>query len=102
MAGRDKAKDAAYRKQRRADLILEINEIKKNLKCVKCGEKHIATLDFHHKGNYKKDFSISKAIRDRLSIITVKKEMLKCKVLCSNCHRILHHNQRQKDKEKVK
>jgi len=58
-------------------------------KCIKCGySKCIASLDFHHKNLEDKD----KNIKDILmrTWLKVEKELKKCILLCSNCHRELH------------
>ena len=57
-------------------------------KCSKCGwDKHIAGLEFHHKDN-NKEFAISTAANRKWEY--VKKEVMKCELLCSCCHHILH------------
>lgn len=61
---------------------------KSSLVCSECGESHPATLDFHHHG--KKDFQLSNVVQRGLSIAKIEKEIRKCVVLCSNCHRKLH------------
>jgi len=66
------------------------NTFKKTLKCVKCGENHIACLDFHHIDPDKKEFTFAKAYRS-LSIEKIKEEISKCIVVCSNCHRKIHY-----------
>ena len=54
-------------------------------KCEKCGyDKYIGALEFHHKEN--KDFGIS-ARGLCHSWNKLKKELDKCKLLCSNCHK---------------
>ena len=56
--------------------------------CFECGyNKCIAALDFHHKNENEKDTGIAKfkKIDD-----TLKKEIDKCILLCSNCHREKH------------
>lgn len=63
------------------------NQMKSELKCVKCGESHIACLDFHHLDPNKKEASISRLIN---STKKLQQEIEKCIVLCSNCHRKLH------------
>lgn len=63
-------------------------EIKSTLKCVKCGENHLAVLDFHHLNPNEKEFGISKFFHTPKEKIL--NEMKKCIVLCSNCHRKLH------------
>lgn len=65
----------------------EYLSMKDKLKCEKCGENHIATLDFHHLDPLQKDKSVTKFI---YSPKKLEQEINKCIVLCSNCHRKLH------------
>ncbi len=58
--------------------------------CVVCGEKCEACLDFHHKDPSKKEFNISHANAYRIHEEDVRREVSKCVVLCSNCHRKFH------------
>jgi len=54
--------------------------------CEDCKEDNPIVLDFDHvKG--KKSFHISRALNLGYSIKTILKEIAKCKVRCSNCHR---------------
>ena len=69
-------------------------EYKSSLKCNKCEESHEAVLDFHHLGNESKDFNVSQAAARGLSIKKIQDEINKCIVLCSNCHRKLHWEER--------
>lgn len=63
-----------------------------NLACVQCGENHPAVLDFHHTDpSVKEDHPANL----RLSKKRFLKEIETCIVLCSNCHRKLHWDQRQ-------
>lgn len=71
-----------------------LNEYKSTLTCVKCGQNHIATIDFHHADSSSKDFDIGSALNKGVSRNTILKEIEKCIVLCSNCHRILHWEER--------
>lgn len=58
-------------------------------KCASCkGVYHPAVYDFHHKDPDKKDFSLSK--RSTTNFQNIVKELDKCLLLCSNCHRIEH------------
>jgi len=61
-------------------------------RCRLCGISHlpIYCYDFHH--IYDKDFNISWAINKGLPVEAIKDELDKCVVLCSNCHREVHHN----------
>lgn len=65
------------------------------LKCEQCGENHPACLDFHHINPVSKDLEVSALVARGHSIDRIKKEIEKCKVLCSNCHRKLHWDDRQ-------
>lgn len=64
-------------------------------KCEKCGEDRIYVLDFHHKNPEEKEFTIGRnEINSEERII---KEIQKCVVLCSNCHRAFHHLNKYED-----
>jgi len=59
-------------------------------KCVKCGyNKCVKALEFHHINPKEKDFTISSY--SKLSWDKIKKELDKCILVCSNCHREIHH-----------
>lgn len=68
-----------------------MRELKKTLNCSKCGENHIACLDFHHIDPSSKVFTIGTF--GNHSREEVEKEIKKCIVLCSNCHRKLHYKE---------
>jgi hypothetical protein len=67
---------------------------KSTLSCIKCGEDHPACLDFHHRDSNEKESEISLMVNDSVSIDTIKSEIEKCDVLCSNCHRKHHYNEK--------
>jgi len=58
--------------------------------CKNCGESDYRCLDFHHTDPSTKDAEVSELWR-HASIITIRKEIEKCEVLCANCHRKLHY-----------
>ena len=47
-------------------------------------------MDYHHREPEQKSFDIGKKI-SRYSFDTLKNEIDKCDLLCSNCHRITHY-----------
>jgi predicted HNH restriction endonuclease len=56
-------------------------------KCQLCGyERCVSAMDFHHTDPSEKDFVIS----SRMSWEVIVKELRKCVLLCSNCHREVH------------
>ena len=82
----DKAKENSlkYRKE-----IADIKKERKKNGCIMCGENHPATLDFHHVDAKMKEFNVGRD-GSRYGVQTVKNELDKCVVMCSNCHRKLH------------
>ena len=63
------------------------------LSCSQCNESHPGVLDFHH--NTEKDLEISVAIFRGWSIKRLQSEIDKCTILCANCHRKHHWEERQ-------
>lgn len=57
-------------------------------KCVNCGNDQFPILEFHHKDGVDKDFQLSSYRFLRWEAF--KKEVLKCELLCSNCHKLRH------------
>ena len=74
---------------------MEWRTFKRTLKCTTCGFDHPAALDFHHEDPSKKEANIHRLLQNGLSS-KLEKELAKCIVLCANCHRIHHHNERNK------
>ena len=59
-------------------------------KCIRCGyDKCLKALEFHHIDPTKKDFTIS---NDHFKLTDAVKEVKKCILLCSNCHKEFHDN----------
>jgi 5-methylcytosine-specific restriction endonuclease McrA len=59
-------------------------------KCARCGyNKYPEVLEFHHLNPKEKDFSISEKGYSR-SWDKVKLEIEKCLLICANCHRETH------------
>ena len=83
----NKNKYTESRKLNREKHKIWLADYKKTLSCETCGENHPACLDFHHIDPSLKEDSINR-IKQRYSLEYLKKEIEKCKVLCSNCHRI--------------
>lgn len=58
--------------------------------CSKCGySRHPSALEFHHLDPTQKDFTIARVRLNKLNA-EIKKELDKCVILCSNCHREEH------------
>jgi hypothetical protein len=71
--------------------------------CVECGfaatKDTVAAFDFHHVDTSQKEYTVSDMLMLRKA--KVYKELDKCVLLCSNCHRILHHRQYRAKLENV-
>lgn len=75
---------------RRRKLLRERAVQYKGGKCTNCGYSRCqAALDFHHRDPTLKEFGISKDGITR-SWERVQKELDKCVLVCSNCHREIH------------
>jgi hypothetical protein len=68
-------------------------EYLKKHSCVKCGKSDFRNLCFHHRKPEEKLFNVGesgpKYSREKLIV-----EMEKCDILCANCHRLLHWNEK--------
>ena len=93
--GKDTKKNfLSYQRKKRESLRDYINSVRQKSGCMKCGESHVAVLDFHHVRG-RKSFSIASYNDNCASRDKIDKEIKKCIVLCSNCHRKLHYEKKQ-------
>lgn len=56
--------------------------------CKDCGNMDVRVLEFDHLPEYEKLFDISRIISSSMSEKILKEEIVKCDVVCANCHRI--------------
>ncbi|MCU0678509.1 MAG: hypothetical protein MUF19_02920 [Candidatus Pacebacteria bacterium] len=71
-----------------------IDERKEALGCERCGIKDARVLEFHHRDSQTKDFAIADYYYHQFGLGRLENELAKCSVLCANCHRILHYEER--------
>ena len=74
-----------------------VNDFKKQCSCKKCGENRFYLLDFHHVNPEIKDKTVAKMISDHNKMADIQKEIDKCIILCSNCHREFHYLERKQN-----
>lgn len=67
---------------------------KQSLACKVCGFNHPAVLDFDHRDPTQKFMEVGTMVSEGYSIDMIEAEIAKCDVLCSNCHRIRHYEER--------
>jgi len=72
-------------------------DFKASLSCSVCGFSHPAAMDFHHPPGTKK-YGVHDLVSNR-KYAKAYKEAAKCIVLCANCHRIHHFNEKGALKE---
>ena len=91
---RNKKLHAERCKQRRKVRRAEWAAFKATLSCSICGFSHPAAIDFHHTDPSKKEREVNYFSKNN-SLEKARSEIEKCVTLCSNCHRILHHEERE-------
>ena len=81
-----KAQKTRLQRERRQRTAAWLKAYKTSIGCEYCPENDHKCLDFHHcKG--RKSFDLSRATGIGISLETIKNEIAKCIILCSNCHR---------------
>lgn len=74
------------RRQRKKSLLVEYL----GGKCIKCGyDRNIAGLEFHHRDASEKEDTLNNMLH--MSMDRLYREADKCDLICSLCHRELHH-----------
>ena len=90
-ANKDKVKALSKANRRKGQA--KWSAFKSTLKCTKCGVNHSAALDFHHADPSQKENIVSKLVSDGCYAAAMR-EVQKCIVLCANCHRIVHYEEK--------
>ena len=67
-----------------------LERYKQGIVCCVCGENHPACLEHHHKDPSKKEFNIGSSVWKGKTRAQIQREIRKCIVLCSNCHKKEH------------
>src|SRR5690348_14533032 len=89
---RNKVKRLARIYEKKAAIYEYVQNIKSQLCCADCGERHPAALQFHHLNSEDKAFTIGEAVNRGFSLDRIKQEISKCTALCANCHFKRHYN----------
>lgn len=86
---RSECKDChnGYVKDKYKERKSEIDDLKTELKCAKCGDSRAYVLDFHHINPKEKDGTIARLTANQASKERLEQELKKCICLCANCHR---------------
>ncbi len=89
LRGECKACKSRIEYERGRDRVKLYKEWKQTLSCEKCGYSDYRALQFHHP-NEDKEVNIASRC-SHWSLDRIKKEAVKCIVLCANCHQIEHY-----------
>lgn len=96
----NKAKqDKKLIKQQQKLLKNYIIEVKQKSVCQICGENRWWVLDFHHIKD--KILPIPEMARKSVDIDVLKNEIDKCIIVCSNCHRDIHHKLQENNQKNL-
>jgi len=68
--------------------------LKGTMCCQHCTENDPVCLEFHHEDPKEKEIDVAQAWVKGWSRERILQEIVKCIVLCSNCHKKLHHKLR--------
>ena len=88
---KEKHRQAVHKSEKKRLLLLHaaVKEYKLTAGCRNCGyNEHHAALDFAHKNRANKIDNIGTMLRRRGASKRVWAEIVKCDVLCANCHRV--------------
>lgn len=94
----DRVKESSRLSKERARNNFQV--FKASLSCTRCGENHPATLDFHHLISDPSNKKINVLTKGGAYTKAIQEIMDKCIVLCANCHRVHHHDERAESKKK--
>lgn len=96
----DKGYFLKYQNARRKVGYDKIKALKESLGCMVCGyNKCHAALDFHHRDQSTKKHNICRVWN--LSWERAMEEIAKCDLLCANCHREHHFNERESARQAI-
>ena len=88
------ARESETRRNTRIERRLKLNKIK-DVPCTDCNQKYPPyVMDFDHLPEFEKSFEINGQCLGRKWEV-IEKEIEKCEVVCSNCHRIRTHRRRE-------
>ncbi|WP_255198338.1 homing endonuclease associated repeat-containing protein [Halorarius litoreus] len=87
---RHRETDSIEKRQRRTDLRAWLHEQKTAAACERCGESSPDCLEFHHPPGVDKRMDVGTMVSHGHSRASIREEIAKCDVLCSNCHRRTH------------
>lgn len=90
---RNRDKRYQYKVKRSKELKVKLIK-QKGSKCINCNleynGKNASKFDFHHIDPNTKEFALNQHSLQTKSLDAIDKEVAKCNLICSNCHRMIH------------
>jgi hypothetical protein len=84
---RDRERQKVSQKRHRDRLFEKLAQYLKENPCVDCSEGDLRVLQFDHLPQFEKKFDIGRSVTGSTrSWESIESEMLKCEVVCANCH----------------
>lgn len=85
----------------RAEIKEYVQKLKESEPCVDCGVVYpYYVMDFDHLDGKEKEYGIN-FLSSTGRIGALKKEIVKCEVVCANCHRVRTHNRALRTRSSV-
>lgn len=86
----NKEKYLQKNRARRRQIREFVNNLKASTPCADCGQKFpYCVMDFDHLRDKKHDIN---RLSKQNNLFLLKREIEKCEIVCSNCHRLRTHN----------
>jgi len=82
---------------RRKNIRLWFDQVRRESNCSRCGlsgETCPWLLEYHHRVEGTKSTGVSHLVGNGYSKKRIEEEMAKCDILCSNCHRLHHYEEK--------
>lgn len=65
-----------------------LRSILENAQCMECGNDNWLVLELDHRNPQDKHDAVTRMVNDGTSLDRIKQEVLKCDIVCANCHTI--------------
>ena len=85
-------------RQRKREIRQWFNEYKSGLSCFRCGmsgKECSWIIEFHHRDPTEKRDLVTYMAANGYGRDSIMREIRKCDPVCANCHRIIHHEEKQ-------
>ena len=85
-------------RERKKEIRLWFDKYKESLNCFRCGQSGAEcswVIEFHHRNPLEKRDLVTYMVANGYGRESIMREIRKCDPVCSNCHRIIHYEEKQ-------